>query len=320
MERPSFYGGTRMTEPGLRILITGVTGLVGTRLAAALVMGRCEIVALSRDPVRAQEKIAALSRTWMWSPGEPIPKEAIQGVDAIVHLAGESVSGRWTEERKRAIRSSRVDGTRRIVDAIAAQPEGQRPYTLVSASAIGYYGDTGERDVVETDPPAQGDFLADVCVAWEREASRAEEFGVRVVTPRLGLVMAREGGALEQMLPIFKLGLGGKLGSGKQWWPWIHLDDVVGIIQHAIGNPELRGPINATSPMPVRQAEFADVLASILHRRALVPAPAFAIKTLLGEFGTEVLGSRKVLPHRTLASGYEYRFPELGAALRDLLG
>ncbi len=319
MERPSFYGGTRMTEPGLRILITGVTGLVGTRLAAALLMSRCEIVALSRNPVRAQEKIAALSRTWLWSPSEPIPKEAIQGVDAVVHLAGESVSGRWTEERKRAIRSSRIDGTRRIVEAIASQPEGQRPYTLISASAIGYYGDTGERDVVESDPPAQGDFLADVCIGWEREALRAEDLGVRVVTPRLGLVMAKEGGALEQMLPIFKLGLGGKLGSGKQWWPWIHLDDVVGIIQHAIGNGELHGALNATSPAPVRQAEFADVLARILGRRAFIPTPSFAIKTALGEFGSEILGSRKILPQRTLASGYEFRFPELGAALRDLL-
>lgn len=318
MERPSLYGGTRMTEPGARILITGVTGLVGSRLAAALV-GRAEIVALSRNPGSAQEKVAALSRAWQWSPEGPVPEQAIQGVDAVVHLAGESVSGRWSDARKHAIRSSRVDGTRRLVEAIAAQPEGQRPHVLVSASAIGYYGDTGDRDVFESDPPATDDFLAEVCVAWEREALRAEELGVRVVTPRLGLVMAREGGALEQMLPLFKMGLGGKLGSGKQWWPWIHLDDVVGILQHAIASTDLRGAINATAPTPVRQAEFAQVLASILRRPSFLPAPAFAIKTALGEFGTEVLGSRKVLPERVLASGYEFRFPRLDAALRDLI-
>jgi uncharacterized protein (TIGR01777 family) len=320
MERPSLYGGTRMTEPGLRVLVTGVTGLVGTRLAASLVMHRAEIVALSRNPGSAQEKVAALSRAWKWSPGEAIPGQAVQGVDAVVHLAGESVAGRWSDARKQKIMESRVAGTRSLVDAIAAQPEGERPHVLVSASAIGYYGDTAERDVVESDPPAQGDFLADVCVAWEREALRAEELGVRVVTPRIGLVMAREGGALEQMLPIFKMGLGGKLGSGLQWWPWIHLDDVVGILRHCIAHRELRGAINATAPHPVRQSEFAEVLARVLRRPAFLPAPAFAIKTALGEFGSEVLGSRKVLPRRALESGYEFRFPELEPALRDLLG
>lgn len=320
MERPSLYGGTRITEPGLRVLITGVTGLVGTRLAASLLMGRCEIVALSRNPGSAQERVAALSRAWQWSPSEPLPEQAMQGVDAVVHLAGESISGRWTAAHQRAIVSSRVEGTRRLVDAIAAQPADQRPHVLVSASAIGYYGDTGEREVVESDAPVAGDFMSDLCVAWEREALRAEELGVRVVTPRLGLVLAREGGALEQMLPIFKLGLGGKLGSGKQWWPWVHLEDVIGIVQHAIAHRELRGAINATAPAPVRQADFADALAKMLRRPAFLPAPAFAIRSALGGLGAEILGSRKVLPQRALETGYEFRFPELDAALRDLLG
>lgn len=312
-------GATRMTEPGTRILITGVTGLVGSRLAAQLLMSRSEIVALSRDPSRAQEKVPAVSRAWKWSPESAVPEQAVQGVDAVVHLAGETVAGRWTEEKKRSIEQSRVEGTRRVVEAIEALPADQRPYVLVSASAIGYYGDTGERDVVETDPPAD-DFLAKVCVDWEREAMRAESLGVRVVTPRIGLVMSREGGALERMLPIFKMGLGGKLGTGRQWWPWIHLDDVIGIVQHAIAHRDLRGPINATAPTPVRQSEFAEVLARVLRRPAFMPAPAFAIKTALGEFGAEVLGSRKVLPQRALETGYRFRFPDLEPALRDLLG
>ncbi|WP_053235491.1 TIGR01777 family oxidoreductase [Sandaracinus amylolyticus] len=320
MERLSMLdGATRMTEPGMRILITGVTGLVGARLAAQLLMSRVEIVALSRDPARAQEKVAAVSRAWKWSPELAVPEQAVQGLDAVVHLAGESVAGRWTDEKKRAIEQSRVEGTRRVVEAIAALPENQRPYVLVSASAIGYYGETGERDVREGDPPAD-DFLAKVCVEWEREAMKAEALGVRVVTPRLGLVMSPEGGALQRMLPIFKMGFGGKLGSGRQWWPWIHLDDVIGILQHAIAHRELRGAINATSPSPVRQSEFADVLGRVVRRPSFLPAPAFAIKTALGEFGSEVLGSRKVLPTRALESGYRFKFRELEPALRDLLG
>lgn len=319
IERPS-SDGTRMTEPGTRVLITGVTGLVGTRVAASLLMNRCEIVALSRDPARAQEKVPAVTRAWRWTDDEPLPTVALQGLDAVVHLAGESVGGgRWTDARKAAIEKSRIDGTRRLVDAIEAQPAGQRPLVLVSASAIGYYGETGDREVQESDPPGD-DFLAKVCVGWEREAMRAEELGVRVVRLRIGLVMSREGGALERMIPLFKMGLGGKIGSGNQWWPWIHLDDVVGLIQHAIATEDMRGAYDATAPTPMRQSEFAQVLARVLHRPAFLPAPAFALRSILGEFATEVLASHRVLPVRTLEAGYSFRFPALEPALRDLLG
>ncbi len=320
MNEGSSIEGSRMTEPGSRVLVTGVTGLVGTRVAASLLMNRCEVVALSRNPSRAQEKVAAISRAWQWTDEGPIPPVALQGVDAVVHLAGESVAGgRWSDERKRAIERSRVDGTHRLVDAIAAQPEGQRPHVLVSASAIGYYGDTGERAAIESDPPGD-DFLAKVCASWEREAMRAEELGVRVVRLRIGLVLAREGGALEKMLPLFRMGLGGKIGSGKQFWPWVHLDDVVGLVQFAIETSDLRGALNATSPGLVRQSEFAAALARVLYRPAFLPAPAFAIKTVLGEFATEVLSSHRVIPARTREVGYPFRFPELEPALRELLG
>lgn len=301
------------------ILITGVTGLVGARLAGALASDGVRVAGVSRDPTGAQRRVPSLARAHAWTTDAPIPPEALEGVRAIVHLAGESVAGRWTAAHKRAIRESRVEGTRRVVDAIAARAPRERPRVLVSASAIGYYGDTGERDVIESDPPATGDFLAEVCVAWEREARRATELGVRVVTPRIGLVMARQGGALERMRPLFAAGLGGALGSGAQWWPWIHVDDVVGILRHAIDRDDLEGPVDATAPSPVRQREFAAVLARVMRRPALLPTPALALRAVLGEFADEVLGSRKVLPRRALETGYRFRFPELEPALADLL-
>lgn len=301
-----------------RVLITGATGLVGSRAAKAFRDAGWEVLATSRDPARARESVPAITTAYP-SSDHALPVEALEGVRAVLHLAGESVAGRWTAERKRKIEASRIEGTRRLVDAIGARPEGARPEVLVSASAIGYYGDTGEREAREGDPPA-GDFLARVCVGWEREALRAETLGVRVVPLRIGLVMAREGGALAPMLPLFKAGLGGKIGPGTQWWPWIHLDDVVGLARHAIATSTLRGPTNATAPGIVRQEDFAKVLAKVLHRPAFLPAPSFAIKAALGEFATEVLASRRVIGARAVESGYTFRYPELEGALVDLLG
>jgi NAD dependent epimerase/dehydratase family enzyme len=256
-----------------RVLVTGATGLVGARLVATLAARGDEIVATSRDPERARRALPVLRGAFA------TPAEALSGVGAIVNLAGESVAGRWTDARKRAIVSSRIDGTRAIVDAIASLPERDRPRVLVSASAL----------------------------------------GVRVIPLRVGMVMGRAGGALHAMLPLFRAGLGGRIGSGKQWWPWVHVDDVAGIAIHAIDRSEVRGALDATAPTPVRQEDFAKILASTLGRPAFLPAPAFAIRAAVGEFAGELLASRRVLPRRTLESGYHFRFGELGPALADLV-
>lgn len=299
----------------MRILITGVTGFVGAPLAARLTAAGHTLVGLSRNAMSARQKVPALDHAHDWdgARGE-VPDEALEGVDAVVHLAGEPVAGRWTNEKKRKIESSRVEGTRRVVDAIErAEP---RPRVLVCASAIGYYGDRGEDVLPESTEPAD-DFLAEVCKGWEAEAQRAEGLGLRVVRLRIGLVMGDGGGALHAMLPLFKAGLGGRLGDGQQWWPWIHVDDVVGLIGHALDTEAVEGAYNAVSPEPVRQEEFAKTLAKVLHRPAVLPAPAFAIKTVLGSFAAELLASRRVVPERTLETGYAYRYTSLERALTD---
>jgi len=301
------------------VLLTGATGLVGRHALDALSRDGFEVVALSRDPARALAKLPGLARAFPWSGTEPVPRGATTALHAVVHLAGEPVAGRWTEAKKRAIVESRIESTRRIVDAIAALPPNDRPAVLVSASAMGYYGERGDREVSEDDPPGD-DFLARLCVDWEREAKRAESFGVRVVTLRIALVLARRGGALERMLLPFRFGMGGPIGGGRQWWSWIHVADVVGLIRHAIARSELHGAINACAPNPVRQAEFAAVLGRVLGRPASVPTPGFAVRAALGEFATELLASRRLVPVRALESGYRFQFPQLEAALRDLLG
>jgi uncharacterized protein (TIGR01777 family) len=301
------------------VLLTGATGLVGRHALDAFSRDGLEVVALSRDPARALAELPGLARAFAWSGKEPVPRGATTALHAVVHLAGEPVAGRWTEAKKRAIVESRIESTRRIVDAMAALPPNDRPAVLVSASAMGYYGERGDREVSEDDPPGD-DFLARLCVDWEREAKRAESFGVRVVTLRIALVLARRGGALERMLLPFRFGMGGPIGGGRQWWSWIHVADVVGLIRHAIARSELHGAINACAPNPVRQAEFAAVLGRVLGRPAFVPTPGFAVRAALGEFATELLASRRLVPVRALESGYRFQFPQLEAALRDLLG
>lgn len=296
-----------------RIGITGATGLVGTRLADVVRRAGHSVVHYTRDPKRLAARLPAGDEARPW----PLSGPDDVRVDALVNLVGESVAGRWSAAKKAAILASRVDGTRALVDQIAALPPESRPKVLVSASAIGFYGETGARRITE-DSPAGTDFLADVCVKWEAEAERASALGVRVVRLRIGLVMAAGGGALLPMLPLFKLGLGGALGSGDQYWAWVHIDDVVGLIRHAIEHDDVRGALNATAPEPVTQRAFARELASALHRPAFLPAPAFALRTVLGEFSAEVLGSHRVVPERTLASGYRFAFDDLGACLRDV--
>jgi uncharacterized protein (TIGR01777 family) len=296
----------------MRIAITGATGFVGRALVNTLVDRGDEIVALSRDPRRAATQLPLIAAHHAY---DELPR-ALAGTDAVVHLAGETVVGRWTEEKKRAIRDSRVLGTRDLVDALAGLDV--RPQTLVSASAIGFYGNRGDEDLSEDAGPG-ADFLATTSVEWESEAARAADFGLRVASLRIGLVLGTDGGALQAMRRPFELGLGGPLGSGNQWWSWIHRDDLVRMILSAIDEP-WSGSYNATAPNPERQKDFARILGRTLGRPAILPAPAFALRALLGEFSSELLGGKRVLPERAREAGFRFEFEHLDDALANLLG
>lgn len=301
------------------VVITGVTGLVGKSLARSLGESGVEVRGYSRDPVTALRDVSGLASAAAWTADGALDAQPLVGAHAVVHLAGESVGGgRWTPARKRAIESSRVLGTRRLVEAIASVPAAVRPRVLLSASAIGFYGETAQREVDEESAKGEG-FLADVCERWEAEARAAEALGVRVVIVRVGVVLGRSGGALGKMVPLYRAGLGGRMGPGTQWWPWVHLADVVGLVRFAIEDERVRGVLGASAPGLVPQHEFSSVLARVLRRPAFLPAPSFALRAALGEFAEELLGSRRVVPRRALALGYRFRFPELEPALRDLL-
>ena len=265
---------------------------------------------------RDRHSVRALSRAaWNVLAGEP-PAESLTGADAVVHLAGSPVAQRWTPWAKREIRASRVKGTHHLVTALSTLK--QRPMALVCASAIGIYGDRGDEVLTEVSPVAGG-FLADVCREWESEADLAESLGVRVVKLRFGIALGRKGGALERMLPPFRAFMGGRLGSGSQWMSWIHIDDIVGMIRHALASP-LSGVVNATAPNPVRNREFARELGAALHRPAIFPVPAAALRIMLGEMSGVLLASQRVLPKAAETAGYRFAFSELGAALRNLSG
>lgn len=297
----------------VKFLITGATGFVGSRLCDVLVASGHQVVALSRHPERAGH-IPAVD-VFGWNPAEPPPADAFRGVDAVVHLAGESVSGRWTAAKKAEIERSRVLGTKSLVEAIGRLY--RRPKVLISASAIGYYGDRADEVLHEASTPGD-DFLAGVCRAWEEAAVAVESHGVRCVRLRIGLVLGRHGGALGTLVPLFRSGLGGRLGRGGQWWSWIHIDDVAGMVEF-FANRDVAGPINATAPEPVRQREFASALGRAVGRLAIFPAPALALRLVLGEFATELLASRRVVPQAALDAGYTFRYSNLGAALDDLV-
>jgi uncharacterized protein (TIGR01777 family) len=301
----------------VNILVTGATGFIGSALVRRLTAAGHTVSALSRSPERQAGSGTELTAVHAWQPLEGPPRpEVFAGIDAVVHLAGEPVDGRWTEKKKRAIRESRELGTRNLVTGMLAAPT--PPPVLVSMSAIGIYGQRGDEEVTEETPPGD-DFLAGVARAWEAEAERAGTGGVRVVVLRNGLVFGRGGGAFERLLLPARLGAGGPLGGGRQWWSWVHLDDVVGVIVHALEHDDVRGPLNVTAPNPQRQRDVAKALGRVLHRPAFLPAPAFALRLVLGEFSKEVLGSIRVLPRRTEASGYRFAHPDLDEALRDLL-
>ena len=301
----------------MRVLISGVTGFIGARLAETLSAAGHEVWGLSRDPAAARKKVPQLTEAFAWNPvAQQPPAEALVDVGAVVHLAGELVAGRWTKKKKERIQDSRVVGTRNLVKAMESP---NRPPVLVSSSAIGFYGDRGDSKLSEDSKPGH-DFLADVCRGWEKEAERAEELGIRVVIVRTGVVLAPGGGALKAMLPPFKMGAGGPMGSGKQWWSWIHRDDLVSIMQRAVEDDTMRGVYNGTAPNPMRQKEFGNVLGKVLHRPSFVPTPAFALRLLLGGFSSELLTSKRVIPERLEKHGFEFRYAELESALRQALG
>jgi uncharacterized protein (TIGR01777 family) len=301
----------------MNILITGATGFVGRRLCEMLHQAGHTVRALSRDSVAAKQGIPLLKEVFPWNPLQELPPlQAFEGCDAVINLAGESIAGRWTAPKKQLIRDSRVLGTKNLVNALAQLSS--RPKVLISASAIGYYGDRGEETLTEDAAPGS-DFLAQVCRDWENEALKAESLGMRVVRLRIGLVLGRGGGTLQALLPLFRVGLGGPLGSGRQWWSWIHRDDLCRLIVQILANESISGPVNATAPQPVRQKEFAQVLGRVLRRPAFLPTPAFALKIALGEFADGILASQRALPRRAQEMGYRFQFEELEGALREIL-
>jgi uncharacterized protein len=295
----------------MKILITGASGLVGSALGPFLEARENEVVRLSRSPARGAVR---------WDPerGE-IDVVALEGVDAVVHLAGAGIAdGRWTEARRRVLRSSRIDSTRLIVDALARL--GRPPRVFVCASATGWYGDTGEVEVDETGSVGGG-FLAGLCREWEAEAARAGDLGVRAVMLRTGVVLSPAGGALARLLPVFRAGLGGPAGNGRQWMSWISLDDLLAAVAHVLACGSLEGPVNAVGPQAVRNREFAQTLGRVLGRPALLATPALALRVMFGQMADEtILASARVIPRRLRESGFQFLHPALEGALRRVLG
>lgn len=302
----------------MRVTITGATGLIGPAVIAELRRrGPVEITALSRDPGHAAAALGAEVEVARWSAlEEPAPAHALAGRDAIVHLAGEPVAQRWSARAKRAISDSRVIGTRNLVQGLSeAQP---RPPVLVSSSAIGIYGARHEEPLDEEAALGYG-FLAETCIAWEQEAQRASELGVRVVNMRTGVVLDAHGGALAKMLPPFRMGIGGPVAGGHQYVSWIHLDDLAAMFAAAIDDQSWSGPVNATAPEPVTNRELSRELGRALHRPAVLPVPAAALQLLYGEMAEIVTTGQRVLPAKALVHGYRFRHPHLPDALRAAL-
>jgi len=303
----------------VRVVVTGATGLIGTAVVRALRARGDEVVALSRDPERARAVLAAGVEAHPWPDPKqaPPPPAALEGADGVIHLLGEPIAQRWTHDAKREILDSRVLGTRSLVTGLRALPEDRRPARLVSQSATGYYG-ARDGEALDERAPAGDDFLAAVAAAWEHEAA-AIASEMRVVTARTGVVLAAGGGALAKMLPAFRLGVGGPVAGGRQYVPWIHRDDVVGGLLLCLDDARAVGPINLTAPRPVTNAELSRALGRVLHRPAALPVPGPAVRLLYGEMASTVLTGQRAVPTRLTELGYEFRFADVEAALRDAL-
>ncbi|MFI5767329.1 TIGR01777 family oxidoreductase [Streptomyces sp. NPDC051658] len=295
-----------------RIAVTGASGLIGAALVRSLRADGHEVVRLVRHPARAGDEVE-------WDPGRGyVDVAGLVGCDAVVHLAGAGVGDhRWTAAYKREIRDSRVLGTAAIAEAVASLDV--PPKVLLSGSAIGYYGDTGDRAVDESAPAGEG-FLPSVCVEWEAATAAAQEAGVRTVHARTGLVVGREGGAWGRLFPLFRAGLGGRLGNGRQYWSFIALHDEVAALRHILDTESLSGPVNLTGPDPVTNSEVTAAMGRVLHRPTLFTAPAPALRIALGDFAEDVLASQRVLPGRLLDSGFVFAFPGIDGAIRAALG
>ena len=294
-------------------LVTGGTGFVGQELLRQI---ECPLICSRSKQSAAKRTGLSEDQILSWSTNGPLP-QVDQRIEAVVNLMGESIAeGRWTDAKKRRIRESRVDGTRHLVDGLIAQ--GNLPKVFVSASAIGFYGDQGETVLDENGSPGQG-FLTDVCREWEDEAMRLEEHGVRVVCLRMCIVIGKEGGAIKKMAPIFRGGVGGRLGNGKQWMAWIHVEDLCRLIMFCIDNESISGPVNATSVLPVRNAEFTRAMAKAVNRPAIVPVPKFLLRIALGEFANSLFFSQRVIPQAALDAGFEFKFPDVVSAIDDVI-
>lgn len=307
----------------MKTIVTGATGFLGRALCSKLVTQKQSVIALTRDPERAKKRLGAGVTCLAWEQDSDAWQDALNGADTVFHLAGESVAAqRWTPDFKQSLLSSRVDVTHRLVDALCkATP---RPRALISASAVGYYGDRSAEILNEESLPGN-DFLGTLCQQWEAEVLRAEACGIREVRVRLGIVLG-DGGSLEKMLyplplPLspWKMGLGGRLGSGKQWFPWIHVEDVVGMLLWSAENPNVRGAVNAVAPHPVTNADFTRALGRVLHRPALFPVPAFALRALLGEFAQVLLGGQRVIPAVAQQLGYAFQYEDIERALENVV-
>lgn len=301
----------------MKILITGGTGFVGTQLTSRLIKDNHEVTILTRSLKGAKGSSPGVS----YLEGDPTRngpwQEAIKNHDALINLAGASIFSKWTEEHKKAIRESRVSTTQNIIEGIP--PQSQKGFTLFSTSAVGYYGFHKDEELIEESPPGN-DFLARIAVEWEGEALKAREKGARVVITRFGIVLGEKGGALGQMIPLFEKYIGGPIGSGRQWFSWVHIKDLTEAFAFLLKHPEISGPVNVCSPNPVRNRDLAKALGKALHKPSFMPAPGFMVKWVLGEFGSVILEGQKVIPRRLLESGFTFQYPDIDAALKKIVG
>lgn len=300
----------------MKVALTGASGFLGPHLVRRLQERGHAVHVLARDVPRTLGRLPSGVTGSFFDASTPLSPDALAGAEAVVHLAGEPVAQRWTEKARRRIHDSRVVGTRLLVEAMKGAGTVKR---FVSAAAIGYYGmDRGAEPLTEASAPGD-DFLAHVCRDWETEALQADAAGIPTVVPRIGVVLHPEGGALKQLLPTFRLGLGGRMGSGQQYMSWVHRDDTLGLLLFALEQEDLRGPLNVTAPEPVTNADFARTLGRTLGRPSVMWVPGFALKLALGEMSEVVLGGQRVLPQGARAAGYSFQYPELSGALRNLL-